>query len=77
MRHWRPGDRFQPIGMACAVKLQDLFTNQKIPRARRRQLLVAATAQGEVFWVEGMRISERFKLTQETIRSLQWRWERL
>ena len=77
LRHWRPGDRFQPIGMACAVKLQDLFTNQKIPRARRRQLLVAATAQGEVFWVEGMRISERFKLTQETIRSLQWRWERL
>ena len=77
LRHWRPGDRFQPIGMACAVKLQDLFTNQKIPRARRRQLLVAATAQGEVFWVEGTRISERFKLTRETIRRLQWRWKRL
>ncbi len=77
LRHWRPGDRFQPIGMACAVKLQDFFTNQKIPRERRRQLLVAATAQGEVFWVEGTRISERFKLTRETIRRLQWRWKRL
>jgi tRNA(Ile)-lysidine synthase len=77
LRHWQPGDRFQPIGMACAVKLQDFFTNQKIPRDRRRQLLVAATAQGEVFWVEGTRISERFKLTQQTIRRLQWRWERL
>jgi tRNA(Ile)-lysidine synthase len=77
LRHWRPGDRFQPIGMACAVKLQDFFTNQKIPRDRRRQLLVAATAQGEVFWVEGTRISERFKLTRETIRRLQWRWEPL
>jgi len=39
--------------------------------------LVAATAQGEVFWVEGTRISERFKLTRETIRRLQWRWKRL
>jgi tRNA(Ile)-lysidine synthase len=77
LRHWQPGDRFQPIGMACPVKLQDFFTNQKIPRNRRRQLLVAATAQGEVFWVEETRISERFKLTEQTIRRLQWRWKRL
>jgi tRNA(Ile)-lysidine synthase len=77
LRHWRPGDRFQPIGMACPVKLQDFFTNQKIPRDRRRRLIVAATSKGEVFWVEGMRISERFKLTNETIRRLQWRWKRL
>jgi tRNA(Ile)-lysidine synthase len=76
LRHWRPGDRFQPIGMASSVKLQDFFTNQKVPRGRRRQLLVAAAANGEVFWVEGMRISERFKLTNETIRCLHWRWKR-
>jgi hypothetical protein len=63
--------------MACPVKLQDFFTNQKVPRTWRRQLLVAATAQGDVFWVEGARISERFKLTRQTIRRLQWRWERL
>jgi tRNA(Ile)-lysidine synthase len=63
--------------MACPVKLQDFFTNQKIPRDRRRRLIVAATSKGEVFWVEGMRISERFKLTNETIRRLQWRWKRL
>jgi tRNA(Ile)-lysidine synthase len=76
LRHWRPGDRFQPIGMARRVKLQDFFTNQKVPRAARRQLVVAATTQGEVFWVEGMRISERFKLTERTNRRLQWHWKR-
>jgi tRNA(Ile)-lysidine synthetase-like protein len=76
LRHWRPGDRFQPIGMAHPVKLQDFFTNQKVPQDRRRKLMVAATATGELFWVEGMRISERFKLTQQTIRRLQWRWKR-
>jgi tRNA(Ile)-lysidine synthase len=77
LRHWRPGDRFQPIGMTCPVKLQDFFTNEKVPRARRRQLIVATTAEGVIFWVEGLRISERFKLTKETNRRLQWRWKRL
>jgi tRNA(Ile)-lysidine synthase len=77
LRHWRPGDRFQPIGMERPVKLQDLFTNQKVPRARRGQLVLGATSTGEIFWVEGLRMSERFKLTKSSIRRLQWRWQRL
>jgi tRNA(Ile)-lysidine synthetase-like protein len=76
LRHWQPGDRFQPIGLPVPVKLQDLFTNQKILRQQRHELIVAATAQGEVFWVEGLRISERFKLRQATKRRLQWSWQR-
>ena len=44
LRHWQPGDRFQPIGMAQPVKLQDLFTNAKIPQARRQGLILALTA---------------------------------
>ena len=75
LRHWRPGDRFQPIGMAQGVKLQDLFTNKGIPRAKRHELLVATTVKNEVFWVEGVRISERFKLTRATRRQLIWRWK--
>ncbi len=74
LRHWRPGDRFQPIGLKSAAKLQDLLTNAKIPREQRHKLLVAATVGGEVFWVEGLRISEAFKLTPETKRRLVWRW---
>ena len=77
LRHWLPGDRFQPIGMSGSVKLQDFLTNQKVPRDRRRQLLLALTAAGEVFWVEGSRISDRFKLTPNTIRRLHWAWQRL
>ena len=76
LRHWRPGDRFQPIGLPAAVKLQDLFTNAKIPRDRRRDLIVAAAAAGEIFWVEGLRISENFKLTAETRCRLVWCWRR-
>ncbi|HEY9509418.1 MAG TPA: tRNA lysidine(34) synthetase TilS [Verrucomicrobiae bacterium] len=75
LRHWQPGDRFQPIGMTQPVKLQDLFTNQKIPRAERHQLTVATTKTGELFWVERLRISERFKVTGRTIRRLLWHWK--
>ncbi len=72
LRHWRAGDRFQPIGMKLAAKLQDLFVNAKIPAARRRKLVLAATAAGEIFWVEGLRIGENFKLSPTTKRQLRW-----
>jgi tRNA(Ile)-lysidine synthase len=76
LRHWQPGDRFQPIGMGKAVKLQDLFTNMKVPPSRKRELAVATTSTGEIFWVETLRIGERFKLDNETRRSLKWQWRR-
>ena len=74
LQHWRAGDRFQPIGLESAAKLQDLFVNAKISAKRRRELVLATTADGEIFWVEGLRISECFKLTPETRRLLVWRW---
>lgn len=77
LRHWRPGDRFQPLGMAKAVKLQDLFVNQKIPRAERHRRIVATTASGVIFWVEGLRLAEGFKLDGGTKRRLKWRWGKL
>ena len=77
LRHWRAGDRFQPIGLKSAVKLQDLFVNAKIPAARRRELVLAATVTGEIFWVDGLRIGEKFKLTAQTERWLRWNWSKI
>ncbi len=76
LRHWRAGDRFQPIGMAQPVKLQDFFVNQKIPRERRHELLLATSHSGEIFWVEGERLGECCKVTPATRRILQWNWQR-
>ncbi len=76
LRHWQAGDRFQPIGLRNDVKLQDWFTNRKIPRERRHRLVIATTKGGEVVWVEDQRIGEQFKLTAGTKRRLVWRWER-
>ena len=77
LRHWQPGDRFQPIGMKQPIKLQDYFVNSKVPREERHRRVLAVAESGEVFWVEGLRISERFKLTPQTTRSLQWFWKRV
>jgi tRNA(Ile)-lysidine synthase len=77
LRHWRAGDRFQPIGMKAAVKLQDLFVNAKVPAARRHERVLATTATGEIFWVEGVRIGEQFKLTPATRRRFVWNWSKI
>jgi tRNA(Ile)-lysidine synthase len=76
LRHWQPGDRFQPIGMKSARKLQDLFTDLKVPREERHRRVVAATSRGELFWVEGLRMAEGFKLEPGTVRRLKWQWRR-
>ena len=35
VRAWRPGDRMRPAGLGGTKSLQDLFTDRKVPRARR------------------------------------------
>lgn len=74
LRHWEAGDRLRPIGMQQAVKLQDIFVNKKIPREERHRRLVAESAQHGIFWVEGLRIGEGFKVSKDTRRVLEWRW---
>jgi tRNA(Ile)-lysidine synthase len=75
LRHWRAGDRFQPIGMAHSAKVQDLLTNLKVPAAERRSIVVAEAEDERLFWVQGLRISEPFKIRQQTERCLRWTWQ--
>jgi tRNA(Ile)-lysidine synthase len=75
LRHWRAGDRFQPSGMPWPVKLQDCFTNLKVPRSERHRRVIALAASGELFWVQGLRLAERFKLDKGTVNCLIWRWQ--
>ena len=75
LRHWRPGDRFQPIGMPNSVKLQDWFTNQKVPAVKKRLLVLAEGRDGGLFWIEGLRIGEQFKVSETTKRLLKITWE--
>jgi tRNA(Ile)-lysidine synthase len=59
VRAWRDGDRMRPLGLGGSKSLQDLFTDRKIPRALRRTLPVVEVG-GDVAWVAGVALDERF-----------------
>jgi len=66
LRCWQPGDRFQPIGMPVTKKLQDIFVDAKTPVTQRRRVPLLVAANGEICWMAGYRIGEKFKITHAT-----------
>ena len=60
VRAWRDGDRMRPAGLGGSKSLQDLFTDRKVPRALRRTLPVIEAGGGEIVWVAGVAVDERF-----------------
>ena len=65
VRHWQSGDRFQPLGMSQAARLQNLFVNRKVPADRRRRLWLVESlrlSEPRIAWVEGFPSGERFKV---------------
>ncbi|MFN3476619.1 MAG: tRNA lysidine(34) synthetase TilS [Candidatus Methylomirabilales bacterium] len=65
VRAWRPGDRFFPLGLGGSKKLQDFFVDLKIPRWRRPSIPLLFSGD-QIAWVVGLRIDDRFKVTEET-----------
>ena len=57
VRSRRAGDRFQPLGMTHQKKLQDFFTDARIPASWREQVPLLVTSRG-IAWVVGHRIAE-------------------
>lgn len=66
IRFWQPGDAFKPLGMGGTQKLHDFFINAKVDRKLRRKIPLLATAEGQIVWVIGYRLSEEFKVTSNT-----------
>ena len=75
MRAWRAGDRMRPAGLGGTKSLQDLFTDRKVPRARRHTLPVVVS-DGEIAWVPGVAIGERFRVTEQTSARVRLDWRR-
>ncbi len=66
LRHWQRGDSFCPLGMGGKrQKLQDFFSNNKLSRFEKDRVWLLESG-GEIAWVVGMRLDERFKVTQTT-----------
>jgi tRNA(Ile)-lysidine synthase len=61
VRAWRDGDRMRPLGLGGSKSLQDLFTDQHVPRSLRHGLPVVLAGE-RIAWVAGVAVSEEFKL---------------
>lgn len=63
------GDFFYPLGLGGGKKVGDFMTSLKIPLGERGRVPVFLSG-GQVVWVGGYRIDERFKVTPRTRRVL-------
>ena len=74
VRGRRPGDRFQPLGMSCAKKLQDFMVDAHIPRTVRDRVPLVCSPH-HILWVMGWRIDERAKVRENTRQVLRLRFQ--
>lgn len=67
VRCFSEGDRFMPLGMDKKVKVKDFFISKKVPSEIRRTIPFLVS-DGDIIWVIGHRIDERYKITEKTTR---------
>ncbi|MDZ7646064.1 MAG: tRNA lysidine(34) synthetase TilS [Cytophagales bacterium] len=68
-RKWKSGDYFFPLGMEHRKKISDFLIDQNISITEKDSTTVLESA-GEIIWVVGHRIDNRYKLTPETRQAL-------
>jgi len=65
VRTWQPGDRFASLGSTHDAKLQDHFTNRRIPKGMRHRLPVVTDPTGTVLWVPGLPPAESARVLSD------------
>lgn len=76
VRARQPGDRVRPAAGVGTKKLQDLLTQAKVPRRWRDQWPVVCRADtGEVLWVTGLAVAERYAATPQSAGHIVVRWD--
>ena len=70
VRYWQAGDRFVPLGMLGNKKLSDFFTDIKLNGAQKELTPLLCNGNGDILWVIGHRIDNRYRITGITARML-------
>lgn len=70
-RLWQPGDSFYPLGMKGRKKISDFLIDQKINRIDKSSVWVVEAADGNIIWLAGHRMDERYKIDASTVNILE------
>lgn len=61
VRAWRAGDRVRPLGLGGTRKVQDVFTDRKVPPAARSRVPIVEGTRG-IAWIAGILVAEPYRV---------------
>ena len=70
VRTWLPGDRYAPLGAPGSRKLQDLFTDRKVPARNRERLPIILSGDSQIAWCPGLPPAERHRVKSDSSKVL-------
>jgi tRNA(Ile)-lysidine synthase len=69
VRNIQAGDRFRPLGLRGAKKVNRFFMDKKIPRSQRDRIPLIISG-GEIVWIAGLEIGDLFALQDRSRQAL-------
>jgi tRNA(Ile)-lysidine synthase len=66
LRRWKEGDRFTPLGMTGSKKVSDCLVDAKVSVPEKRRQFVLVNGNGDIVWLAGRRLDDRYKISPQT-----------